>query len=407
MLKKIEDTSYIKQIKTEVGSCSTFSLEKFWKQFSKEKNPLWGRFIESEKAYEVTLLFRGNQDTYNLYFIPEIEDGKTLDYDYQQIEKTDIWYICLQICDDIRFEYALSINDDYADNWELRFENLIYDEWSRSFLEIKDDEEVEHISNIQMPNAPQKVWSEMKKPTKSGQLIVHHLKLKKFEERRKVQVYLPPDYTDADLPYSFILFNDGEEYIDLLNAVTVMDNLISEKKIRKIVGIFVDSTDDREEELACDKTFEKALIEEILPWVERHYHIQLENNNNAVAGLSLGGFMACYLGIEVPKVFSFVLSQSGAFWAKQNGDSEYEGECWIIDQYRMVERVCKKYFFDIGILEEKETMIELNHKMANICREKESSVKLIVFKGGHDYLTWGETLAEGLLFLFASGDTDE
>ncbi|WP_425447326.1 hypothetical protein [Dethiothermospora halolimnae] len=46
-------------------------------------------------------------------------------------------------------------------------------------------------------------------------------------------------------------------------------------------------------------------------------------------------------------------------------------------------------------------MIDVNIKLRGMLKSKVYEVKYEDFKGGHDYLCWGETLANGLISLMS------
>jgi len=57
---------------------------------------------------------------------------------------------------------------------------------------------------------------------------------------------------------------------------------------------------------------------------------------------------------------------------------------------------------NVGVLEHKERMIGTNIKLKDVLIEKGYSVDFEYFKSGHDYLCWGETLANGLILLIGN-----
>jgi enterochelin esterase family protein len=45
------------------------------------------------------------------------------------------------------------------------------------------------------------------------------------------------------------------------------------------------------------------------------------------------------------------------------------------------------------------SMMDVNKRMRDVLIEKKCMVRYEEFKSGHDYLSWGETLANGLIAL--------
>jgi enterochelin esterase family protein len=76
-------------------------------------------------------------------------------------------------------------------------------------------------------------------------------------------------------------------------------------------------------------TFAKSLVEEILPQVEKSYHVSKDRNQRAIAGLSMGGAESLFTGINYVDRFAYIGSFSGAFvmWPRSNppaGDADFE-----------------------------------------------------------------------------------
>ena len=109
-----------------------------------------------------------------------------------------------------------------------------------------------------------------------------------------------------------------------------------------------------------------------------------------VFGASLGGLMALYTGMRLPKVFGKVLSQSGAF-----GTPEFEFA--LVDLIRYAPRPDIQVWMDYGSLE---WLLEDNRKMYALLKEKSYQVKYHEFSAGHNYTAWRNDIWHGLEALF-------
>ncbi|MBM4461019.1 MAG: hypothetical protein FJ011_25190 [Chloroflexi bacterium] len=63
----------------------------------------------------------------------------------------------------------------------------------------------------------------------------------------------------------------------------------------------------------------------------------------------LGGLAAAYAGLQRPDLFGNVLSQSGSFWWKSEGDAEAE---WLSRQFAARPRAPLRFYLEIGLLED-------------------------------------------------------
>lgn len=73
-----------------------------------------------------------------------------------------------------------------------------------------------------------------------------------------------------------------------------------------MVGIFIETSKDRNNELICNKTFSDFVADEVMPWALEHYNITEEPSKNVIAGFSLGGLTASFLGLTHSDIFGNV-----------------------------------------------------------------------------------------------------
>ncbi len=123
-----------------------------------------------------------------------------------------------------------------------------------------------------------------------------------------------------------------------------------------------------------------------------------------VGGSSAGGLAAAYVAFEHPDVFGNVLSQSGAFTLLPEGETESH---WLAHQFAERENLPLKFHLDVGTLEEnsfrdlkgRPSALAGNRRMHEVLQAKGYKVHYTEFRGGHDYISWQGTLAEGLMAL--------
>ncbi|MGG7056752.1 hypothetical protein ACQPUZ_00490 [Clostridium tertium] len=71
-------------------------------------------------------------------------------------------------------------------------------------------------------------------------------------------------------------------HINTLNAINVLDNLMYRDLIPKSVCVFVDSNNNRVEELAFNKNYGEFITNEILPWVYNNYNVTTESEKTII-----------------------------------------------------------------------------------------------------------------------------
>ncbi len=107
-------------------------------------------------------------------------------------------------------------------------------------------------------------------------------------------------------------------------AMEILDNLYAEKKIVPMIVVMPNGRamkDDRAEGniMAPEKvqafaTFEKDLLNDLIPFIEKNYPVIKNRESRAIAGLSMGGGQSLNFGLGNLDTFAWV----GAFSAAPN-----------------------------------------------------------------------------------------
>ncbi len=74
---------------------------------------------------------------------------------------------------------------------------------------------------------------------------------------------------------------------------------------------------DGDRSFYCDATegpaYEKAIVEDLLSFVDRHFHTIPNGRGRAIGGLSMGGYGAMKIGLKYPHLFRSVAAHSGCY----------------------------------------------------------------------------------------------
>ena len=398
MKEQILKSKMIIELERKIKQGNKGAPEEFWFYLEQKGTPIIEKIDEDYENDLVTFIYKADMEIENVLLISPIGRDNLLENRMERLLDTNIWYASYEINNKLRFKYSFSVNDSLDINCEKRWDNLVYDKLNKNKLVFKgeNEEEDEVDSYVVMPNAEEEFWVKERKGISKGKLHEYYFNSKNLGKDRKIRIYTPAGYEEDNNTYGFLVLTDGNEYINILSAETVLDNLIADKRIPPIVTIFIDSTETRIEELKCNDTFGDIVVKEIIPWVRGNYNISNKACEAIIGGLSLGGLTATYLGLKHSEVFGNVLSQSGSYWYDQEG---YKGQCWMANQYEVIEKLPLKFYLNVGVLENKDQMIDTNTKLRDALLGKGYSVDFEEFKSGHDYLSWGETLANGLISL--------
>jgi enterochelin esterase family protein len=156
-------------------------------------------------------------------------------------------------------------------------------------------------------------------------------------------IYVPAQY-DAKIPAALMVFQDGGGYIDRNGnnpALNVIDNLIAQKKIPVMIGVFINPGDIGDSPGTPTYTFVKAysdkwhrslkdsmrsalydtvsdrygrfLRDEVLADVAAKYNLRKDAYSHAITGLSSGGICSFNAAWQLPDQFGRVISWIGSF----------------------------------------------------------------------------------------------
>lgn len=404
------ESEKINKLKRDILEGNTKAIDEFWKEIKENNTPIIEEIQGDTDNVLITFLYEGDKEVENVVVL---DGGLGLDYEknkMDRIQDTDIWYKTFKVRNDLRFRYFLTVNDPLNEDWQKRNEECIrIDPLAKEKVLVPKDEETPDsqpwtCNMVELPKAEPKVWSVKRKDTPSGNLEMFRYKSKILNDEYRVWIYTPVGYSKEEEPCKMLVLTDGFEYVHGLLTPSLLDNLIYEKQIAPIVTVFIESKDNRFEMLSCNKGFTSFVAEEIVPYVRERYKVSHKSEDSTIGGLSLGGLAATYLGLMKSEVFGNVLSQSGSFWwcpgwTPENVNSKEEfQETWISNLFKEKEKLNLKFYLEVGILEGNR-MIKPNIIMKDVLLSKGYQVEYSEFKGGHDYLSWGETLAKGLVYL--------
>ncbi|GKX66634.1 alpha/beta hydrolase [Inconstantimicrobium mannanitabidum] len=384
---------------TKIKQGDKESSKQFLDSLEKNGAPLIENIEGDTENNLVTFIYKAKEEIDNVLLISPVTFNDLQQCKMEQILDTNLWYKTLKIKNELRIFYYFSINDSFDNDWERRFKESKHDEFNDNATVFKNvlENQDKLISYVIMPNAKKDFWTKKRENSFTGAIHEYQFESKILNNQHRIRIYIPYNY-DPEKSYSYLLLTDGNEYIDILSAPTTLDNLILDEKIPPIVAIFIDSYEEtRRQELRCSDNFGDMIVKELIPWVRSKYNISNMSSEAVIGGLSLGGLTASYVGLKHSEVFGNVLSQSGSYWYDPEGNKE--GECWLGEQYNQIEKLPLKFYLNVGVLENEKQMIGTNVKLRDMLLAKGYDVYFEQFNSGHDYLSWGETLASGLISL--------
>jgi enterochelin esterase family protein len=116
--------------------------------------------------------------------------------------------------------------------------------------------------------------------------------------------------------------------------------------------------------------------------------------------------MAAYCGLRHSELFGNVLSQSGSFWYHAGWPetpATYATERgWLARQFATTPTLPLRFYLEVGRFENASSMLASNRWLRDVLLAKGYPVTYQEFDGGHHYISWRGSLADGLIALMGS-----
>ena len=143
---------------------------------------------------------------------------------------------------------------------------------------------------------------------------------------RQALIYTPPGYSaDKKYPVLYLLHGIGGDKMEWLNGghpEVILDNLYAEKKVEPMIIVMPNGRAMKDDSatgniFAPDKveafaTFEKDLLIDLIPFIEKNFPVIANRGSRAIAGLSMGGGQSLNFGLGNLDVFAWVGGFSSA-----------------------------------------------------------------------------------------------
>ncbi len=219
---------------------------------------------------------------------------------------------------------------------------------------------------------------------------------------RHCMVYTPPGYTAGKkYPVLYVLHGiGGNEFEWQSNGrpQRIMDTLLAEGKVAPMIMVFPNGramNPDRvpqnpfsAEAQAAFANFEKDLINDLIPFIEKNYSVYADRKHRGICGLSMGGGQSLNFGIGHPELFSCV----GAFSAAPNTDTKLfkvDGK----DPMPLIWILCG----------ESDALLNISKNTDGFLTAHNIPHTFKTMPGGHDWGVWKAGLTEFTQLIFKEG----
>jgi enterochelin esterase-like enzyme len=229
---------------------------------------------------------------------------------------------------------------------------------------------------------------------------------------RRCFVYTPPGYdtkTDTRYPVLYLQHGGGEDergWVEQGRVNFIMDNLIAEGKAKPMI-IVMDNGNARSqgEGFWGFGTFEKVMINELIPMIDASCRTLADRENRAMAGLSMGGMQTFIITLNNLDKFAWIGGFSGSgggpSGAAFDPNTAYKG---VLADANEFNKKVHLVWLGIGTAEKR-----LFYKSVKDFRDtlENAGIKTVFFKSegtSHEWQTWRRSLYDFAPRLFKTGE---
>ncbi len=210
---------------------------------------------------------------------------------------------------------------------------------------------------------------------------------------RKMNVYTPPGYSkDKKYPVLYLLHGiggDETEWERFAHPDIVMDNLLADGKAVPMIVIMPNGRAQKDDRPGPNPmatapafaTFERDLLDDVIPTIESRYSVEADREHRALAGLSMGAGQSLNFGLAHLDTFAWV----GSFSAAPNTKPPEQ----LVPDPTAATRQLKLLWLSCG---NKDGLIRISQGVHAYLKEKQVPHVWHVDGNGHDPTHWKNNL---------------
>jgi enterochelin esterase-like enzyme len=171
---------------------------------------------------------------------------------------------------------------------------------------------------------PPRGFDRKREGVERGKLDLAEYESKSVGIKRKAQVYTPPGFSrERKYPVLYLLHGIGgneHEWTRGGAANVILDNLYADKKAVPMIVVLpngraskdVTARDPIPKQSPAFEAFEKDLLNDLIPFIEKSFPVRADRESRALAGLSMGGGQSLNFGLAHLDQFAWVGGFSSA-----------------------------------------------------------------------------------------------
>src|SRR6187455_490536 len=209
--------------------------------------------------------------------------------------------------------------------------------------------------------------------------------------KRRALIYTPPGFSKKNkYPVLYLLHGIGGDEKEWLNGgkpQVILDNLYAENKIEPMIIVMPNGRamkDDRaggnifdSAKVQAFATFEKDLLNDLIPYIEKTFSVLTDREHRAIAGLSMGGGQSLNFGLGNLDKFAWV----GGFSSAPNTKKPEE----LVPDPAALKQKIKLLFISCGA---NDGLISFSKRTHDYLQQHDVPHIYFIEPGVHDFKVW-------------------
>ncbi|MBX3397332.1 MAG: hypothetical protein KF873_01210 [Gemmataceae bacterium] len=255
------------------------------------------------------------------------------------------------------------------------------------------------LLSAQTPNAakypdPPAGYDKKRDDIPRGKLEVVEYESKSVGIKRRASIYTPPGYSkDTKYPVFYLLHGiggDENEWPRGARPEVILDNLYADKKLAPMIVVMPNGRASKEitarspfgQQSPAFAAFEKDLLTDLIPFIEKTYPVKADREHRALAGLSMGGGQSLNFGLGNLDTFAWV----GGFSSAPNTKPTAQ----LLKDPEDAKKKLKLLYVACG---DKDNLFRISENVHKYLDEKKVPHEYRVIPGGaHDFKVWKSDL---------------
>ncbi len=226
---------------------------------------------------------------------------------------------------------------------------------------------------------------------------------------RRMYVYTPPGYESGKEHYPVLYLlhgagGDEDAWTSLGRANYILDNLIAQGKAKPMIVVMTNGNPfqtsslhtapnapviTRETYSKYAGLFERSLVHDVIPFIEKNYRVKAGKESRAIAGLSMGGMHTITASIENPDKFGYIgVFSSGLFMPNPGDEAKFQA---------LQKAGVTKYWVACG---KDDFVMQSNQRLLEMLNKTGIQHEYFENAGGHTWANWRTYLSMFAPMLF-------